>query len=674
MPDVRLPNGTIIKGVPEGTTKEQIKAKAIAAGLATEQDFGGSSTSVGQGSGYGQSIAEQATIAQPQRVPDGNLIDAVVEPLKSVGGALAGTSLGGWKAVGEWLSTGDIDSAVDALRKTQQEFASQPQTKAGQEGLRQVTRALETIERGVNFAAGGTAGLTNVALNPISNIQQGFDPAMQEASAVIEQGLGKAAGQEALNVTGSPLAATATELAPDIAEMAFGLSAGRAIDGVKPVARASIPQDKLVQAGERFDVPLLTTDVFPPESFLGKWISGKSDQLGALGSGSARVSQQQARVKVLEDLSTEFNVALDSPFFEQIVSSLSKSNARKLELGNIQRRKAIDKLNQYGEIDFPEVRNAVNQVIANERRLGAKANQSVINGAESYLKALNGVGFDDAAAVRTRLIQQQKDLEGSTVESKTPEIQALQSIKSAIDNDLKSFAVSNDRAAAANWLKANRNLAEQLSAVKETELARIIKKGEATPEVVRTIISGGKRSELQRLARNLGEDGRKAARAAIVKDLLDKSGAFNPDKPINVNKFATEMGKTNTRQAIDILFSDNQKMQLDAMERLLNATRQAQEVAVSTKTGQELVPLGAVSLAGYGAQVSPFTTLALAGTTAGALKAYDSKPMRELLMKIARTKKGSAEEKRILEVAIPAVLAAQMAAREQQQIDIVAER
>lgn len=38
--DVRLPNGQIIRGVPDGTPKEAIMAKAISAGLATEQDFG----------------------------------------------------------------------------------------------------------------------------------------------------------------------------------------------------------------------------------------------------------------------------------------------------------------------------------------------------------------------------------------------------------------------------------------------------------------------------------------------------------------------------------------------------------------------------------------------------------------------------------------------------------
>lgn len=37
--NVKLPNGKVLKNIPEGTTKQQIKDKAIAAGLASYQDF-----------------------------------------------------------------------------------------------------------------------------------------------------------------------------------------------------------------------------------------------------------------------------------------------------------------------------------------------------------------------------------------------------------------------------------------------------------------------------------------------------------------------------------------------------------------------------------------------------------------------------------------------------------
>jgi hypothetical protein len=42
--DVRLPNGSVIKGIPKGTSKEVIKDKAIKNGLATAADFASSST------------------------------------------------------------------------------------------------------------------------------------------------------------------------------------------------------------------------------------------------------------------------------------------------------------------------------------------------------------------------------------------------------------------------------------------------------------------------------------------------------------------------------------------------------------------------------------------------------------------------------------------------------
>ena len=38
--DIELPNGTVIQDIPEGTTKGQVMAKAIRAGLATPADFG----------------------------------------------------------------------------------------------------------------------------------------------------------------------------------------------------------------------------------------------------------------------------------------------------------------------------------------------------------------------------------------------------------------------------------------------------------------------------------------------------------------------------------------------------------------------------------------------------------------------------------------------------------
>lgn len=57
--EVELPNGVVIEDVPEGTTKEQIKAQAISAGLATEADFGGSATTSKPESSFGSELMRQ---------------------------------------------------------------------------------------------------------------------------------------------------------------------------------------------------------------------------------------------------------------------------------------------------------------------------------------------------------------------------------------------------------------------------------------------------------------------------------------------------------------------------------------------------------------------------------------------------------------------------------------
>jgi len=41
--DIRLPNGVLVKGIPDGTSREEVMARAISSGLATAEDFGGTS-------------------------------------------------------------------------------------------------------------------------------------------------------------------------------------------------------------------------------------------------------------------------------------------------------------------------------------------------------------------------------------------------------------------------------------------------------------------------------------------------------------------------------------------------------------------------------------------------------------------------------------------------------
>ncbi len=170
-----------------------------------------------------------ATMIKEQN--QGGIVDSFVEPAASIGANVIGNIGSGLGGIYELIKTGDLDSAANAVQEMQsniqQEYA--PQTKAGKRGLENVTGALQSAEENIiQPAIAGTAGLADIALNPVSNIAQGFDPAKQTVQAVKKQGLGDAAGSEVFEKTGSPLLATLAETfgetAPDLAGGLFAIS------------------------------------------------------------------------------------------------------------------------------------------------------------------------------------------------------------------------------------------------------------------------------------------------------------------------------------------------------------------------------------------------------------------------------------------------------------------
>lgn len=638
---IKLPNGKVISGIPEGTSKEDIADKVVSAGMATYEELGVS--------------------------PKGTDIGGIAEAGQAVGANVLGAVGAGLGGIYELIKTGNPEKAAEAVKFMQQDIAKRfaPETRYGQSALEEVGQQLGRFEESLKPLAAIPAGASAGIMNPLN-----FDEAYrQNYQSVMDKGIGKYLGESTMQATGSPLAATTAELLPDIAEIATGRIAGKSASGPKMPSRvvddALTDGQKIVKSGDELGVSVLTSDVKPPTSYIGKWSQRINEKLGPLGSGVARQIQQKARQDVVDNIAQEFNINMDSPFFEEIINSMTAKNTRKLEAANSRRRKAIDKLSSYGDVETDSINAAIARQVEKQNKLKGAASSEVLKDIQTYQDALSGQDFDGMAAVRTELIRKIKDMESSTSETKTSRLQALNDIKKSIDEDMNRFAKSNDDGAAAQWLKSNKELAEQLTTVKQSELNRLINKGDVKPEMVSTILKGGKPSELKRLKESLGKDGLRAARSAIIKDALDRSGFFRGDP--NPNKFATELGKTNTQKAINALFSKEDKMQLDGLRKLLNATRRSQDASLVTETGAQLIPATGAGLIGAGVATSPIATLATATTISALAKAYESKPFRNLLLSLEKSKSGSLQERRILDKLIPAVVAAQQAPKEEQQ-------
>ena len=81
-----------------------------------------------------------------------------------------------------------------------------------------------------------------------------------------------------------------------------------------------------------------------------------------------------------------------------------------------------------------------------------------------------------------------------------------------------------------------------------------------------------------------------------------------------------------------------------------------------------MVAPGAAGIGGAAIYAEPVTGLAALTTASGLAKAYESKPFRNLLLKLKNSKKGSKQEKELLELAAAVALGGSMASKEEQPV------
>jgi len=102
---------------------------------------------------------------------------------------------------------------------------------------------------------------------------------------------------------------------------------------------------------------------------------------------------------------------------------------------------------------------------------------------------------------------------------------------------------------------------------------------------------------------------------------------------------------------IGVFFSNGQQQEIKGLIQALNATRRGGSSAVMTQSGQEnYVP---IVLGSLGTGVADVLTTggvgtALAASFTAAVRAYESKPVRNLFAALAKTKSGSEQEQAII--------------------------
>jgi len=401
-----------------------------------------------------------------------------------------------------------------------------------------------------------------------------------------------------------------------------------------PVAVPKTALDTVLEKGT-----VLTSDIKPPTTFVGKAFQKMSERVPVLGTGKVRAAQQASRKQAIDDIAREFDIDPSSAFEQEIVKGVSRVFKGAQAKGAKFRKEAIVELNKLGSVAPKAAIKEIDDQIAKVTALGAQGDPALIKSLQNIKGELSG-NFERLKDIRTTIFQDIKDIGGNKSVIKSGGDDVLTKVAGSLSKDLDDFAVSAGkvegvtkemRQAANKWKASNRIFKDNFTKAKETELKRAMTKGKVQPEVVNLTIKGGKKSELSRLHGNLDEPGRRSVRQQILKNTLERAGW--PENP-NPTIFLNELNRMNNKKAVDVFFRGSDRRQLDGFKKFLDMTRRAQEEAASIATQQEVTGAALIG----SAAVDPVTTISL-GTLIGlGGRAYESKAVRNLLIELSKPK------------------------------------
>jgi len=538
---------------------------------------------------------------------------SIAEPFAGVAGMVQG--------VNPFSAPGAAAREVD---KTRQEMTYIPRTEAGKGQLQAIGGALAPIGEALQWAQG-------------------------------------AAGDAGYELAG-PIGGAVGASLPTAVMEAVGIGAGRVLGRAGQVAKA-VPDDaaqSVLNASKQFGVPVLTSDIRPPKGYAGRFMQGLSEKLGVLGTGQARVQQQGYREAAVQGFAEAMDIDLDSPFAADIVKSVKGQLKAEISAAGRMRDEAVSVLDPAGPVPLTHTKSAMDTVRARHAALKEKADTGLVENVGRIERSLDGGNFTQLKNIRTEVID---DIKALAKSEDTRGVADLEKVKQAIDRDMLTFAARTDKDAAQKWVQSNRAFASAYTRSKDSELKRLMMNGELTPEKVTPLLRGGRPSELTRLYDSMDSAGREAGRRAIIQDALKDSKFFEVDSNPNPDAFATALNRANRQQAINVFFRGAGKAELDGLTRLLDATRRAQQGSTVVKTGEQMVPMMTSGAVMGGVMADPILTGSLVGGTSVLLKAYESRPFRNLLLKIGNTKTGTTAEKRLLDLASATVAGGFQAAR-----------
>lgn len=542
------------------------------------------------------------------------------------------------------LARGDNPAAAyqaerDIIRREEQRAEqAHPYVSAGAE----LAGSLPT--GGAGFGTATRLGRAAVRANALGNTDRAANLGRQAARASVLPGAASGAvygfntGEGAVGSGTNALlgAATGATIAP-IAAMG-GNALARKVGTPSRTAGREVTEDAAALSDET-GIRIMTSDAVPPDTFTGKVARSIGERIPYAGTGGPRAAQQEERKTAVREVLEEFGGIGEAAAIDDVMRDLSAQRSAALtRWTNV--KQGIKQQLGGDPVPVTDAQRAITQQIVRLRSLNSDEFAPVIAKLENWRTALEGQSIENIELLRRQIGDAFKAPELASVRSTGED--ALSAIYGPLRDDITRYVrgvLGED--AGRRWTAANRNLSEMAGELKVGRLKSVLRTGGATPEDVGKLLFSARPSEIRQVYRGLSEDGRANARAAIMQHVFQKLGSdvenISPDRFLNVIKTVS--------RPIGVFFEGADALRVQGLIRALKITRQAAVASAAPPTGVQNAPvLGAL---GLGALFEPATAIGT-GVSIGLLaRAYESAPVRNALLKLARTKPGSPQERTV---------------------------
>lgn len=413
---------------------------------------------------------------------------------------------------------------------------------------------------------------------------------------------------------------------PFVASAAGGVvDAGkRAVRAMRNPAQGENAQ--LVRAAEQTNIPLMTSDVFPPETFMSRSAQVAGERIPFAGTAGARQAQREARIAAVEDLNNQY----PPPQADQIMESLQARVGRRRKAAGNRIGKYEAQLDQVGVVPYARTTQAADDALAELNRPGIVGSPEAASEIQQFIQTLNAAPqtYSSLRENRTALRDIVKSFDGAARSQLPTRAKALLTrLQSSLYDDMNDVARANLPAQDVLKLRqANAIYGEEAGKVSKSRMKSVLDRGDVTPELAESLLFSRKPSEVRNLFQSLDTEGRQAARATIIQRLLRNSqGAdgLSPDRFINnMNKMPAQA---------NIFFRDADRRQLEGLRQVLDATRRAGQAGVMTNTGQQNYSIGGFAAA----SAAGLKAIPIAGSIGGFARLYESAPVRNALIRLA---------------------------------------